>query len=164
MTWYKLQKMLRAFPFLKLLMRASLMVQWLRIHLPMQGTWVWFLFQDPTCLRASKPICHNYRVHAPQAHAPQEKPQQWEALPPWQGVALLAVPKAGLRTATKTQLSQKLINLLLKKKSNITLISQAEVIIMRKLEPANQSRWVLWVPQTNKRERKGTRKRTGKKL
>ena len=29
-----------AFPFLKALMRASLMVQWLRIHLPMQGTWV----------------------------------------------------------------------------------------------------------------------------
>ena len=29
-----------AFPFLKVLMRASLMVQWLIIHLPMQGTWV----------------------------------------------------------------------------------------------------------------------------
>ena len=29
------------------------------------------------------------------ARAPQqEKPQQWEAPPPWQGVALLAIPKA----------------------------------------------------------------------
>ena len=79
MTWYKLQKMLQAFPFLKVLMRASLMVQWLRIHLPKQGTWVWFLFQDPTCTGTSKPIGHNYWVHAPRAHAPQEKPQQWEA-------------------------------------------------------------------------------------
>ena len=35
----KLQKMLQAFPLLKVLMRAFFMVQWLRIHLPMQGTW-----------------------------------------------------------------------------------------------------------------------------
>ena len=29
--------------------------------LPMQGTWVWFLVQeDSTCLRATKPECHNY--------------------------------------------------------------------------------------------------------
>ena len=36
----ELQKMLQAFPLLKVLMRAFFMVQWLRIHLPMQGTWV----------------------------------------------------------------------------------------------------------------------------
>ena len=40
---------------------ASLVAQWLRIHLPMQGTWVRALvWEDPTCLRATKPICHNY--------------------------------------------------------------------------------------------------------
>ena len=37
-----------------------LVVQWLRVHLPMQGTGVQSLVQeDPTC-RATKPMCHNY--------------------------------------------------------------------------------------------------------
>ena len=36
--------------------RTSLVVQWLRIHLPMQGTWVRSLVQeDSTCCQASKP-------------------------------------------------------------------------------------------------------------
>ena len=74
----KLQKMLQAFPLLKVLMRAFFMVQWLRIHLPMQGTWVWSLFQDSTCPGASKPVCHNYWVHFPRAHAPQQE-EPWEA-------------------------------------------------------------------------------------
>ena len=40
---------------------TSLVVQWLRICLPMQGTWVWALLQeDPTCHGAAKPVCHNY--------------------------------------------------------------------------------------------------------
>ena len=40
---------------------ASLVTQWLRICLPMQGTRVRALAQgDPTCCRASKPVCHNY--------------------------------------------------------------------------------------------------------
>ena len=41
--------------------RASLVVQWLRICLPMQGTWVRALArEDPTCRGANKPMCHNY--------------------------------------------------------------------------------------------------------
>ena len=41
--------------------RASLVGQWLRICLPMQGTQVWALVQeDPTCREATKPVCHNY--------------------------------------------------------------------------------------------------------
>ena len=41
--------------------RASLMEQWLRIRLPVQGTWVRSLVrEDPTCRRATKPVCHNY--------------------------------------------------------------------------------------------------------
>ena len=41
--------------------RASLVAQWLRIHLPMQGTWVRALvWEDPTCHRATKPVRHNY--------------------------------------------------------------------------------------------------------
>ena len=41
--------------------RASLVAQWLRIFLPMQGTRVQALVQeDPTRHRATKPVCHNY--------------------------------------------------------------------------------------------------------
>ena len=44
-----------------MLLGTSLLVQWLRIHLPMQGTWVRSLVQrDPTCRRATKPVHHNY--------------------------------------------------------------------------------------------------------
>ena len=40
---------------------ASLVVQWLRIHLPMQGTWVQALVrEDPTCHRATKPVRYIY--------------------------------------------------------------------------------------------------------
>ena len=40
---------------------TSLVVQWLIICLPMQGTWVRALVQeDPTCCRATKPVRHNY--------------------------------------------------------------------------------------------------------
>ena len=41
--------------------RASLVVQWLRIHLPMQGTRVRSLvWEDPTCRGATKPVSHSY--------------------------------------------------------------------------------------------------------
>ena len=40
---------------------ASLVAQWLRIHLPMQGTRVRAqIHEDPTCCGATKPVCHNY--------------------------------------------------------------------------------------------------------
>ena len=46
---------------IKATMRASLVAQWLRICLPMQGTRVWALLrEDPTCRRATKPVRHNY--------------------------------------------------------------------------------------------------------
>ena len=39
---------------------ASLVVQWLRVCLPLQGTRVWALVRkDPTCRRAARPVCHN---------------------------------------------------------------------------------------------------------
>ena len=45
----------------KKLCGASLVMQWLRIRLPMQGTWVRSLVrEDPTCLRATKAMRHNY--------------------------------------------------------------------------------------------------------
>ena len=41
---------------------TSLVVQWLRIRLPMQGTGVRssLVWEDPTCCGATKPMCHNY--------------------------------------------------------------------------------------------------------
>ena len=68
---------------------TSLVAQWVRIHLPMQGIWVQSLVQeDPTCLKATKPVLRNYWAHPPQllklvhprAHAPQQgKPLQRES-------------------------------------------------------------------------------------
>ena len=51
--------------------RASLVVQWLRICLPMQGTRVQVLvWEDPTCSGATKPVRHNYLACAlePMSH------------------------------------------------------------------------------------------------
>ena len=40
---------------------ASLVAQWLRIRLPMQGTRVRTLvWEDPTCRGATRPVSHNY--------------------------------------------------------------------------------------------------------
>ena len=40
---------------------ASLVAQWLRICLLMQGTWVRALvWEDPTCRGATRPMSHNY--------------------------------------------------------------------------------------------------------
>ena len=68
---------------------TSLMVQWIRIHLPMQGTWVQSLvLEDSTCRGAPKPVSHDYwdsaettEAREPRACAlQQEKSWQWEAL------------------------------------------------------------------------------------
>ena len=41
--------------------RTSLVVQWLRIRLPMQGTQVQYLVWEEFMYRgATKPVCHNY--------------------------------------------------------------------------------------------------------
>ena len=68
---------------LKITLGASLVVQWLRIHLPMQGTRVRVLvWEDPTCRGVTKPVCpnywacalepasHNYWAHVPQLLKP----------------------------------------------------------------------------------------------
>ena len=49
------------YSFKNIILGTSLVVQWLRICLPMQGTWVRALVQEePTCHGATKPVCHNY--------------------------------------------------------------------------------------------------------
>ena len=40
---------------------TSLVAQWLRIHLPVQGAWVWSLvWENPTCHGTTKSVHHNY--------------------------------------------------------------------------------------------------------
>ena len=57
--------------------KASLVAQWLRIRLPMQGTRVRALvWEDPTCRGATRPLSHSYWACASGACAPQqEKPR-----------------------------------------------------------------------------------------
>ena len=51
---------------------TSLVVQWLRIHLLMQETWVWSLVQeDSTCRGATKPMHQNCSGLCSGAHVPQ---------------------------------------------------------------------------------------------
>ena len=46
---------------IKITMRASLVAQWLRVCLPMQGTWVRALvWEDPICRGATGSVSHNY--------------------------------------------------------------------------------------------------------
>ena len=63
---------------------TSLVIQWLRIHLPTQGKWVRSLvWGDPTCRRATKPMCHNHRSLCARTCAPgQGKLLWWEACAP----------------------------------------------------------------------------------
>ena len=80
-------------------LKTSLVVQWLRIHLPMQGSRVWSLTrEDPMCLGATKPMSHNYWASAPEpgthnswVHVLQlQKPEHLEPVlhkekpPPWE--------------------------------------------------------------------------------
>ena len=58
--------------FFNKLSGTSLVAQWLRIRLPMQGTRVQSLVQeDPTFRRATKPASHNYWVRVPQLLSPR---------------------------------------------------------------------------------------------
>ena len=67
-------KIQHPFMILKKLPRASLVAQWLRICLPMQGTQVQALvWEDPTCRRATGPMSHNYWACTSGACAPQQE-------------------------------------------------------------------------------------------
>jgi len=57
---------------MKIWYKASVVIWWLRICLPMQGTWVLFLlWEGQTCHGATKPLDHNYRAHVPQLLKPE---------------------------------------------------------------------------------------------
>ena len=58
--WQNLETIHKYFPTEEAL-RTSLVAQWLRVCLPMQGSQVGSLVQeDPICHRASKPVHHDY--------------------------------------------------------------------------------------------------------
>ena len=74
--------------------RTSLVVQWIRVCLPMQVTWVWSpVCEDSTWCRATKSVVHSYWARvlpATEAHArtacalQQEKSLKWEdCAPQW---------------------------------------------------------------------------------
>ena len=53
---------------LRIYLGTSLVLQWLRICLPMWGTWVRSLVrEDFICLRATRPVCHKYWSLVPRA-------------------------------------------------------------------------------------------------
>ena len=57
---------------------ASLVAQWLRVRLPMQGTRVRALvWGDPTCRGATGPVSHNCWACASGACAPQRERLRW---------------------------------------------------------------------------------------
>ena len=60
-SWHGQRGQKLGLPRLKIrVLRASLVAQWLRVRLPMQGTRVQSLVrEDPTCCRATKPVCPN---------------------------------------------------------------------------------------------------------
>ena len=110
------------------------MVQWLRIHLARQGTLAWSLVQeDPACLKATKPKCHNYWAHGLQlervpcsqrslcseqrVHEDEEKP------PP-------AATRESPRTATETHRSQKYISKSFKEKKIMRQLGKLEQCVI----------------------------------
>ena len=61
-------------PYTKINSGASPVAQWLRVCLPMQGTWVQALvWEDPTCRGATRPMSHNYWAGAYGACALQQE-------------------------------------------------------------------------------------------
>ena len=81
---------------------TSLVVQWLRIHLPMQGAWVQsLLLEDSTCCRSTKP------AHSGACARQWEKPPQWEAHTPTWEQPLLTTARKSPHTEMKTQRNQK---------------------------------------------------------
>ena len=79
---------------------TSLVVQWLRIHLPMQGTRVQALVrEDPTSRGATKPVHHNYWAFAlePSSHN-YWSPHAWSPCSATREATTMRSP----RTATKS--------------------------------------------------------------
>ena len=98
--------------------QTSLVVQWLKIHLPMQETWVQSLVQeDSTCHGKTKPQSHIHWAHAPRTYTLQQ-----EKLPQWKAHAL-QLEKACTSNEDPVQ-PKKIINTVLNRKKE-TEVAQA---------------------------------------
>ena len=85
--------------------RTSLLAQWLRICLPMQGIWVRSLvWENPTCQGATKPVHHNFWARMPRACALQQEAITKRSL---STATRLTPTRESPHTARKTQHSQK---------------------------------------------------------
>ena len=96
---------------------TSLVVHWLRICLPMQGTWIQSLvWEDSTCQEATEPDSQNYQACVMQLLKPQhpgacamqqEKPaQEARASQQESSYCLLVTTRKDTHTTTKTQSRQ----------------------------------------------------------
>ena len=105
------------FTLINLCWRASLVAQWLRICLLMQGTPIQSLEQeDAICHRVAKPESHNCWAHPPQRLKPkrpracilqQKKPLRWEACAPQLESCPHSLQLEKAHAAVKTQHSHK---------------------------------------------------------
>ena len=89
---------------IKAFVRTSLVVQWLGIHLPMQGTWVWSLvWEDLTWCGGTKPMGHTY--WSPQAleTTPREATAMRSPCITTREQPPLVATRESRLTATKTQ-------------------------------------------------------------
>ena len=68
---------LQHYPFRMMSMGTSLVVQWLRVHLLMQGTQVCSQVHEDSIYRgATKPVHHHYGASALEGELKQENPLQ----------------------------------------------------------------------------------------
>lgn len=111
---------------------TSLVIQWLRIRLPIQGAWIWSLVgKDPTCDRATKPVRFSYGACTPE---PVLCDRRWccsgRLHCDW-GVARLSATKGSPCAATKTQYSQNKLKKTFKWNKDIFKQKLGEFIVHR---------------------------------
>ena len=81
--------------------RASLVAQWLRIRLPIQGTRVRALVrEDPTCHRATKPVRHNYWACTPESTSHNYRVRKPQLLSPRATTTEAHTPRASTESAS----------------------------------------------------------------
>ena len=84
------------------------MIKWLRVHLPMQGTWVQSLIWIPHATEQLSPWATTTEAHAPRARALQgEATAVRSPHTITTSSSLVTTPRESPRTAMKTQHSQK---------------------------------------------------------
>ena len=88
----------------KTMQKASLVVQGLRIRMPIQGTRIQSVVrEDPTCLRATKPMSRNSSSPCSRACAPQQgEPRHHK----WRVAPLAAARESTNKSQMKTNVEQ----------------------------------------------------------